>query len=374
MISKLFFIVVSLSLLFPSVTPFFSGVSVYPYAISLLLLSPFFFLKDKKRGAYIYMLSLLFSSGVFYIVSRDFSYSIQVMTVFVSAYVLKTLIDDVEFMNSFSLVFFILFVFTILQISSPSLGSNFLNANAIGRFLFGKYYKETYLNFDHVYFIARAIGGSREGGFFNSLMIPLIFLFAYSKRYLCCVLAVVLFFLSISKMSIALPICIIIYFLRKKIDMIPYWVVIFASVLAIFIITTSDSAQKLMSESESIFHRFWGYNAIINESPGSFLYGISDGHYLYNDFFNKYFDYNKLYTGVSEVIAYGGLLGSVCVFFTLKNIGLRSSGVIYLLVSTFNVGLMTLDSYVIINVIVAVLVFSNKDEKQVSELRLSGHI
>lgn len=248
-----------------------------------------------------------------------------------------------------------------------------IGPTAVSKLLWGPFSTQTYSNF----FVAvgsfvRVSGWSREAGFFAALILMalLIYLFDYSKKlsFSQLFLFAVGFFISFSKVSLALFFILVIIFLHKFIDSVPYWFTVFFYMIASILIaiyldlsgtisfTNISIAQRLCSilviKDFNFTQLMIGINSLLDISSPSFLTYLLIGS-------------NLTLTGIASVIAQVGVPGLLIFFALVKSFRITSSGILIILIVTISTDPFTSTSFVILSYIYAYLISNdNKSAHQ----------
>jgi len=237
-------------------------------------------------------------------------------------------------------------------------------------------------NFYPIFFnIPRVCGLSREAGFFASLLSSVVIVYLFDnkvkKNKVQIILFFIAYFISFSKMSILLPLILIILKFRKIINEIPLgtgfaiiWLLL--GLVSVYLNKTGFYAPY----HESLSHRLYGYGIVFNNlSVKEMLIGNINGVLqLNNEAIKNYPIYSYLmirgldtFCGYPQLIISFGYIGLIVFLFALYLSSGKTSGLFVLIFATFSVDLTTATSFVVLTywfIIYGIKQFSiNKNRK-----------
>lgn len=218
--------------------------------------------------------------------------------------------------------------------------------------------------------IPRVSGLSREAGFFAALINVIVIVYIFDKKnrgmyersrfrirhYKQEFLFLIAYCISFSKMSLVLPMCILIYCFRKEINKVPFSIG-FGVVWAVLggVSCYLNNIGYYTAKNESISHRFYGYGIVFKElSFKEFLIGNANGilelnstaasdYPIYNFLLQRGFD---SFCGYAEFIICFGYIGLFILLFSLRLLKMETMDLWILLLLTFDVDLTTATSFV----------------------------
>lgn len=218
--------------------------------------------------------------------------------------------------------------------------------------------------------LPRVSGLSREAGFFAALINVIVLVYIIDKEnrgslekrrsktgsYWQIFLFFIAYCISFSKMSLVLPLCILIYYFRKEINKVPFSIgfgVVWACLggLSCYL----NNMGYYTAKNESIAHRFYGYGIVFEElSIKEFLIGNANGilelnstavseYPIYNFLIQRGFD---TFCGYAEFIICFGYIGLLILLFSLRLLKMETMDLWILFLLTFDVDLTTATSFV----------------------------
>ena len=266
------------------------------------------------------------------------------------------------FYKAFNINIYIAITQFVLYIYNPTL-SYYLGPKQIASAIWGANYAGGNTNFYPIFFnIPRTCGLSREAGFFAALLNIVILIYFYDKNIKKSKKQIALFLIaylvSFSKMSILLPVMIMVVLLRKTIDKIPLGVgfCIVWLVLGIFSVYLNQNGYFNVA-NESIAHRLYGYGIVFNNlSFKEILFGNANGllslnnnaqeaYPIFAHLISRSFD---SFCGYPELIICFGYIGLAVFLISCYYLHIETSGLLILLLATIDVDLTTATSFVVL--------------------------
>ena len=237
-----------------------------------------------------------------------------------------------------------------------------LGPNNISRVIWGSFATETNTNFYPLFYLPRTCGLSREAGFFAALLSIIVLIYITDSKIRKTrgqkFLFLIAYAVSLSKMSFLLVVMLVILRYSKFIDKIPVaFAVIMFTVCSGICVNILNKNGFMSPMYESFAHRLWGYGVVLSHlNFKEFLFGNSLGVEELNvAALNAFPIHEYLFTrgftnfcGLPSMIIYTGYLGLLSFVTFLKSLGVKSAYFLILLVSTFDVDLMTTTSFVML--------------------------
>lgn len=232
-----------------------------------------------------------------------------------------------------------------------------LNPKYIADFIWGSYSTPVNPNFYPIFFLKRASGLSREVGFFASIITISILLYisdsSIKKKKREIFFLLLGYIISFSKISLMLPICLILKKYKKKIDSIP--LLISSIILLIMMIIISNYLFKIGFFKYSNItwsHRLGGFKVIDSYSLGDIFHVVDKIGEIINKypelkFLNDIAKY-QYFTGISEIIIHYNFIMFIIGILILKQFKINTTNFFILTLLTFNTGYFTMTSYVIL--------------------------
>ncbi len=288
----------------------------------------------------------------------------RISVIFVSVVYLEYIYTRIGFRRLYA-AFNINIIIAILQFALYFVNRRIaylLGPNNISRVIWGSFATETNTNFYPLFYLPRTCGLSREAGFFAALLSIIVLIYITDSKIRKTrgqkLLFLIAYVVSLSKMSFLLVVMIVILRYSKFIDKIPVMlVVIIFTVCSGICVNILNANGFLIPVYESFAHRLWGYGVVFSHlNLKEFLFGNSLGAEGLNvAALNAFPIHEYLFTrgftnfcGLPSVIIYIGYLGLLSFVTFLKSMGVKSGHFLILLVSTFDVDLMTTTSFVML--------------------------
>lgn len=279
-------------------------------------------------------------------------------TVITVAYLFYAYQNNLFYLKRYFLlsIFFAIAQFIFMYIA-PDIAVS-IGPTSISQTLWGKYSTATYTNFYAVMTdFVRVSGLSREAGFFASLLccITILTMMEYrsqktsvSKTWI--LLLAIAFFLSFSKISLVIIVCILIVIFSKQINKLPpLWGVF---VFFVFMVFFWYHSPFLLDESNlSFIHRFGSYAIFADISDiktlllgsNSIDQSMFDGMYSIRFWRITSFDF---FAGLAGAIFQYGLLINIFLFLLLYKMKISTTGMLLMLFLTLNVDMFTNQNFV----------------------------
>ena len=316
-------------------------------------------IKAKKNtviGTYILMTII--------ILHVNYMFLMKILSIVFSVFYLQYSYDRLGFKKlytAFNINIFIAILQFVLYFFNRRM-AYFIGPSNISKLIWKNFATETNTNFYPVFYLPRTCGLSREAGFFAALLCIIILIYIVDSKIRKTkyqkLLFIMAYIVSFSKMSIVLPVMLLIFKYRRQINKISVFKItmIFLIIMGMFVNYLNKSATLGML-GESFIHRLWGYGIIFNKlSIKEFLIGNAHGTKELNiNALNNFQIYRELeargfmsFCGLPVLVIYTGYLGLLCFLILLKSLRVKSSYFLMLLAATVDVDLITATSFVVL--------------------------
>ena len=288
----------------------------------------------------------------------------KILSIVFSVFYLQYSYDRLGFKKLYT-AFNINILIAILQFVLYFINRNvayFIGPSNISRLIWKSFATETFTNFYPIFYLPRTCGLSREAGFFAALLCIIVIIYMIDPKIKKTkkqkILFLIAYVVSFSKMSLALPVMLLIFKCRKQINKISLFkiIILFLITMGIFVNYLNQSGLfELLGGS--IAHRLWGYGMIFNHlSFKEFFVGNARGtEELNRSTLNDFSFYSELeahdwttFCGLPVLVIYTGYLGLLSFMILLKSLRVRSSYFLILLIATIDVDIVTATSFVVL--------------------------
>lgn len=238
--------------------------------------------------------------------------------------------------------------FALVEAGKPLMAYQ-IGPTYLAHMVWGSYATETYTNFFTIFWFPRVSGLSREAGFFASYVLTVFLAVVVNNsirgeklRRRSLVMYSVAGILSLSKSTLALAIAVPFIRFRKHLDRIPMPAVAAGFILTLTLIVNYMTGYLLAPGHGSILGRVGGYALIDNLSLKQLLFGAASVSEV-----NGYLAHVMASRGATLLAGVGGWFVSNGIFvfsgfvFAAYLFGIRSSGLLIILLITSTVGLNT---------------------------------
>jgi hypothetical protein len=248
-----------------------------------------------------------------------------------------------------------------LVISGQGGLARMLGPNHLASLVWGPYAVQTFTNFYTIFYIPRVSGLSREAGFFASFIVAAYFAVLLNRSLEQRPLSLrdhgffaVGYVVSFSKISLALPPAVLIFWFRKLVDRIP---LIFIGALFLAALTAFWNyfeAILFLKGNGTFLGRLGAYALIDNLNLHQLLFGVDDVSKIHGPLANLIasYGYKELFGTGGWFIA-NGAISYVLYMLALQLLGIRSTGFLFVLLMTATVGIDTNQNFCVLSYYVA---------------------